>query len=181
MTALCITESLMWQRPLLPNTLLSSCTAAHSPWDSAVHSSRFFSSCYTGHGKTHQTTKQKILKNTEGNSQLASSAISAGTNPSKAVLVLSNAGARGGSQKDLAAHRSSPRVELQPDWTSQYSPSTGGTNGTWKYSQSHKKHSGVWLLLLIKKAPILCDHKDFEKSITSAETELNELLYFPIL
>lgn len=34
-------------------------TAAHSLWDSAVHSSRYFCSCHTGHGKTHQKTKNK--------------------------------------------------------------------------------------------------------------------------
>lgn len=106
------------------HTFLSSCTAAHSPWDTAVHSSRYFCTFVLvtqGMGRHTHTKKNQIKKNYGGDSQLASSASLQGWN--KPLQSCSRAQqSRSGSQKDLAAQRSrggreggSPKPELEPD------------------------------------------------------------------
>lgn len=103
-------------------------------------------------------TKKKKKKQREIPSWQAVHLCGVGTNPSEVVLVLSNAGAQGGSQKDLATHRTrTKRGREAHTWTAAWLdiplqtlslPSThrtGGLNRTWKYSQS----SSSWVCLLL--------------------------------
>lgn len=196
-TALYITKSHTWQRPFLPNMHFSVPVQLPTAFGTrAVHSSRYFCSCDTGHGKTHEEKKKK--KRREIPSWQAVHLCRVGTNLSEAVLVLSNAGAQGGSQKELAAHRTRSRGEREGGreahtWTAAWldipsqpchCPAPTGQAASMGHGSTHNPavvESVFCYKSKEKKKPILITKIFKSLSISNAETKCNELLCFHIL